>query len=200
MISAGATISSTAVAPASTKSRTGAIASSIPGKWIQAVVVRAGSGTVSKTASATKPSVPSEPTSRRRKISSGSLGVEEGAEPVAGRVLDRELGRIRSLSCRVGADLVADRRQPGGQLGLLGREALGGVRRGRVDRRPRGQHEGQRADRRVGVPGRPAAHPAGVVGDHARRRRRCRCSPGRGRACGRAARGRGWRGRARCPA
>ncbi len=72
VISAGATISSTAVAPLSTRSRTGAIASSIPGKWIQAVVVRAGSGTVSKTASATNASVPSEPTRRRRKISSGS--------------------------------------------------------------------------------------------------------------------------------
>ena len=72
VISAGATISSTAVAPLSTRSRTGAIASSMPGKWTQAVVVRAGSGTVSKTASATKASVPSEPTTRRRKISSGS--------------------------------------------------------------------------------------------------------------------------------
>ncbi len=72
VIRAGATISSTAVAPASTKSRTGAIASSIPGKWIHAVVVRAGRGTVSKTASATNARVPSEPTSRRRKISSGS--------------------------------------------------------------------------------------------------------------------------------
>ena len=72
VIRAGATISSTAVAPLSTRSRTGAIASSMPGKWIQAVVVWVGCGTVSKTASATKASVPSEPTTRRRKISSGS--------------------------------------------------------------------------------------------------------------------------------
>ena len=72
VISAGATISSTAVAPASTSSRTGSIAWSMSGKWTQAVVVRAGSGTVSKTASATKARVPSEPTTRRRKISSGS--------------------------------------------------------------------------------------------------------------------------------
>ena len=72
VIRAGATISSTAVAPASTSSRTGSIAWSMSGKWTQAVVVRAGSGTVSKTASATKASVPSEPTTRRRKISNGS--------------------------------------------------------------------------------------------------------------------------------
>ena len=72
VISAGATISSTAVAPEATRSRTGAIASSMPGKWIQAVVVAGGTGTVSKTTSAMKASVPSEPTSRRRKISSGS--------------------------------------------------------------------------------------------------------------------------------
>jgi hypothetical protein len=42
------------------------------GVGAEAVVVRAGRGTVSKIASATKPSVPSEPTRRRRKISSGS--------------------------------------------------------------------------------------------------------------------------------
>ncbi len=72
VISAGATISSTAVAPEATRSGTGAIAASMLGKWTQAVVVTAGSGTVSKTASATKASVPSEPTRRRRKISSGS--------------------------------------------------------------------------------------------------------------------------------
>ena len=67
----------------------------------------------------------------------------------------------------VGADLVADRRQAGGQLGLGRGEALGGAGRGGVDRRPRGQDEGQRAHRRVGVPGDAAAHPARVVGDDA---------------------------------
>ena len=71
-ISAGATISSTARAPAATSSATGAIAASMPGE----VKPRArsssrGCATVSKTASAMNASVPSEPTSRRRKISSG---------------------------------------------------------------------------------------------------------------------------------
>jgi hypothetical protein len=72
VISAGATISSTAVAPEATRSPTGAIASSMPGKWTQAVVVSGATGAVSKTTSARKASVPSEPTRRRRKISSGS--------------------------------------------------------------------------------------------------------------------------------
>ncbi len=70
--SAGATISSTAVAPAATSSPTGAVASSIPAKWTQAVVVTCGRGTVSSVASETKASVPSLPTSSRWKISSGS--------------------------------------------------------------------------------------------------------------------------------
>ena len=71
-ISAGATMSSTAVAPASTSAGTGSVADSMPSKWSQETVVLAGSGTVSKTASAMKPRVPSEPISRRRKISTGS--------------------------------------------------------------------------------------------------------------------------------
>ncbi len=71
-ISAGATISSTAVAPAATRSATGAVAASIESKWTQLSVVIAGTGTVSKTASEMKASVPSEPISRRRKISTGS--------------------------------------------------------------------------------------------------------------------------------
>ncbi len=91
-ISAGATISSTAVAPAATNSghRLGRRLDPVevqPGDRR----VRAAAGTVSNTASATKASVPSEPTSSRRKISSGVVGVEERAEPVAGRVLDLEL-------------------------------------------------------------------------------------------------------------
>ena len=51
-ISAGATISSTALAPAATSSGTGAIAASMLGKWSQETVVRARQGTVSNTASA----------------------------------------------------------------------------------------------------------------------------------------------------
>ncbi len=95
------------------------------------------------------------------------LGVEEGAEPVAGRVLDRELAADALGELGVGADLLADRGEAGGQLGLRGGEALGGARRCGVDRRPGGQDEGHRAYRRVGVVKDTAAHPAGVVGDHA---------------------------------
>ena len=67
----------------------------------------------------------------------------------------------------VGADLVADRLQAGGELRLLGGEALGRVGSGGVDRRPGGEHQRHRAHGRVGVLGHSAAHPARVVGDHA---------------------------------
>ena len=70
-ISAGATISSTARAPAPTSSWTGSSAASTLGKCSHATVVLAGWRTVSNTASAMKPRVPSEPISNRRKISSG---------------------------------------------------------------------------------------------------------------------------------
>ena len=70
-VSAAAPMSSTAVAPQATSSGTGAVAASTSAKCSQATVVRRGSGTVPKTASATKASVPSEPTSSRRKISAG---------------------------------------------------------------------------------------------------------------------------------
>ncbi len=51
VISAGATISSTAVAPLATSSPTGPTARSMSGKWTQATVVSGGCGTVSKTTS-----------------------------------------------------------------------------------------------------------------------------------------------------
>ena len=89
-ISAGATISSTALAPASTSAGTGRSADSIRRSGARRRRAR-GFGTVSKTASAMNPSVPSEPTIRRRKISTGVVGVQERAEAVAGRVLDPEL-------------------------------------------------------------------------------------------------------------
>ena len=68
----GFTISSTAVAPASTSAGTGAEAASMLGKNSSPVRTWRPCGTVSNTASEMKPSVPSEPTSRRRKISTGS--------------------------------------------------------------------------------------------------------------------------------
>jgi hypothetical protein len=61
-------MSSTAVAPASTSAGTGSVADSMPSKWSQETVVLAGSGTVSKTASAMKTRVHSNQISRRRKI------------------------------------------------------------------------------------------------------------------------------------
>ena len=61
------------------------------------------------------------------------VGVEERAQAVAGGVLDLELRPDPLGELLVGADLVADGRQPLGQLGLLAREALGGVGRGGVD-------------------------------------------------------------------
>ena len=111
VISAGATISSTAVAPASTRSRTGAIASSMPGKWIQAVVVRGrqrhgledGLGDEGERALGADQQA-AEDLQRL-------VGVEEGAEPVAGRVLDLELAADPLAELGVGADLVADRRE-----------------------------------------------------------------------------------------
>ncbi len=137
------------------------------GKWIQAVVVRAGTGTVSKTASAMKASVPSEPTSRRRKISSGSIGVEEGAEPVAGRVLDRELAPDPLAELVVGADLVADRLEPARRAPARRRRSA----RRRPGRRCRSSSPtaGRRSASAPSSRSRavdPAAHPARVVGDH----------------------------------
>jgi hypothetical protein len=71
-MSAGATMSSTALAPSSTRFGTGAHASGMPAKWSHAVVVWAGTGRVSNVASQIRASVPSDPTIRRRKISTGS--------------------------------------------------------------------------------------------------------------------------------
>ena len=95
------------------------------------------------------------------------IGIEEGAEAIAGGVLDLELAPDACREVGVGADLVADRREARGELRLGRLELGGGARRGGVDPRPRGQDEGQRAQGRVAVLGHPAAHPARVVGDDA---------------------------------
>ncbi len=95
------------------------------------------------------------------------LGVEEGAQPVAGRVLDRELAPDPLAELGVVDDLLADLREAGRELGLGVREAALGVGGGGVDHRAGGEHEGQLADGLVRVAGHSAAHPAGVVGDHA---------------------------------
>ena len=71
-ISVGATISSVALAPAATSAGTTPAAASMSAKCISDSAVRGCSGSVSNTASARNASVPSEPISRRLKISSGS--------------------------------------------------------------------------------------------------------------------------------
>ncbi len=111
--------------------------------------------------------VPSEPTTSRRKISRGRVGVEERAEAVARRVLDLELAPDACGELLVGQDLLADREQLGGELGLgLGKVLLGAGRR-RIDRGPGGEHERHRLDRRIRVAHRPATHASRVVGDDA---------------------------------
>ncbi len=70
-IRVGATISSVALAPAATSSPTASTAVSMSSKKLSESVVLRPRGTVSKTTSPTKASVPSEPISSRRKISSG---------------------------------------------------------------------------------------------------------------------------------
>jgi hypothetical protein len=69
--SAGAIINPTAEAPSATRPGTREMASSMVGNGIQATLVTLDAGTVSVVASTTKASAPSDPTSRRRKISSG---------------------------------------------------------------------------------------------------------------------------------
>ena len=78
--------------------------------------------------------------------------------------LIRNFARIRSAV--PGSARIASRipRRPLGDLRLGVGEALLGVGRGRVDDRPRRQHDRQRAQGLVGVLDGPAAHAAGVVG------------------------------------
>ena len=95
------------------------------------------------------------------------VGVEESAEPVAGGVLDLELAPHPLAQLRVRAQLVADLLQATRQLGLGRGEGLLRPGGAGVDRGARRQHERELTDRRVGVGRGPAAHAAGVVGDHA---------------------------------
>ena len=97
----------------------------------------------------------------------GLVLVEEGAEPVAGRVLDPELAPDALAELRADADLVADLRQAPGQLRLRLGEALGRVGGGGVDHGAGRKHEGERADGAVGVRRHAAAHAARVVGEYA---------------------------------
>ena len=91
VISAGATISSTAVAPAATSSRTGAIAASMLGKWTQAVVVTGRQRHRLEDDLGDEGERALGADQQAAEDLQRLVGVEEGAEPVAGRVLDREL-------------------------------------------------------------------------------------------------------------
>ena len=93
------------------------------------------------------------------------IAVEQGREHVAVGVADRELVAHPLRELVIGQQLRAKLHQPGSQLRLGGRERRFGVRRRGVDDRPRGEQQGQRRHRVVGVALQGAAHAAGVVGD-----------------------------------
>ena len=93
------------------------------------------------------------------------IGVQQGRQRVAVGVADGELVAYPLRELVVGQQLFAQPKQPGGQLRLGGGERLLGVWSGRVDDRPRGEHQGQRRHGVVGVALQGAAHAAGVVGD-----------------------------------
>ena len=88
------------------------------GKCSQEIVVRRGCGTVWNTASAMKASVPSEPTSRRRKISSGVSASRKAQRryPVVFLIANFAPDAVGQLG--VPAQLVAQLDQAAGELGL----------------------------------------------------------------------------------
>ena len=98
VIRAGATISSTAVAPASTSWGTGSTAEAMSGKWTQARVVRAGRGTVSNSTREMNPRVPSEPTRSRLMIPSGVSESRKAQSRYPIVFLISNLRRISSVS------------------------------------------------------------------------------------------------------
>ena len=77
----------------------------------------AGSGRVRMTASAMKASVPSEPTTRRRKISSGVSASRKRAQPVAGDVLDLVLAPHARGELLVGQQLARISSSPAASSG-----------------------------------------------------------------------------------
>ena len=130
-ISAGATISSTARAPGRDEAGTGrdrrvdarrsaARRSSCVAGWRHGLEHGLGD---ERERALRADEQPAEDLERR-------VGVEERAQPVAGRVLDLELAPDPLGQLLVGADLVADLQQPGGELGLGRGEALLGARGG----------------------------------------------------------------------
>ena len=96
--------------------------------------------------------------------------VEERVQPVAHRVLHRELLLDQPDRCRVAPHPVAESGQTLVQRRFEDPETLVGVGRGRVDHRAARQHHDERVEGVVGVGRGAAGHAAGVVGDHAAER------------------------------
>ncbi|CAM5555777.1 hypothetical protein SGRI78S_03059 [Streptomyces griseus subsp. griseus] len=91
-------ISSTAMAPASLKRGTAAAAAVREGKNSRALEIRRSSGRVSKTTSEMKPNVPSEPTIRPRRISTGVAPSRKASRRYPLVFLIVYLARIRAVS------------------------------------------------------------------------------------------------------
>ena len=93
------------------------------------------------------------------------IGVEQGRQRVAVGVADGELMADPLRELLIGQQFRAQLQQPVGQVRLGGGERRLGARRGGVDDRARGEHQGQRRHGVVGVALQGAAHAAGVIGD-----------------------------------
>ena len=139
----------------------------MPAKWSQAVVVWAGTGSVSKVASQISASVPLRADDEAPEDLDGLVRVEERAQAVSRRVLDLELLADPLRQFLVGADLVAELGETGGELGLLGLEAGGASGAAVSISGAGGRHEGHVRDGLVRVEPDAAAHPTGVVRDDA---------------------------------
>ena len=165
-ISVGATISSVALAPAATSAGTTPAAASMSAKWISESAVWRFQRDRLEHRLGQERERPLRADDQAPEDLQRLLGVQEGAQAVAGRVLDLELAPDALAQLRVGEQLPADLQQTRGELGGGGGEGLGGALGSGVDHGAVGEHERHRADRAVGVGVDAAAHPAGVVGHH----------------------------------
>ena len=126
------------------------------------------------------------------------VGVEERAQPVAGRVLDLELAPDALRQLGVGADLVADRGETVGQLGLPPRSARPRPARRCRSSCPRGARtSASAASSRSRGARRSACRPSCWRSRRRRSRSRSRRGPGPGGARACAARGSRARGPSR---
>ena len=130
------------------------------------------SGTVSRTASATNASVPSEPDEEVREDVDRALEVEERVQRVAGRVLRPVLRADARGEGGVGDDARAQVDEALPERRLLRAEDVVRVGARRVDRRAGREQERERLERVVRVLRDAAAHPARVVREDAAERAR----------------------------